>query len=970
MHALKHINLVAHDNDLLSIVSKDVVHQAKYLLPNLRRITIFLPKQYSQAILRNIIVEDASKQGIDAVLLPNITTLKQWVHEHIGYKKPFLSQYARELILVDAIKQQSDLFSNANPWSIANELLTLFDEMLLNDVQPTEFNRFYKHKNTDLTHALLHESDLIKLLWQAWREQIQHENYIDPNEAYAQTLKTLKLDNENIFYCVALNKLAKLEINFIYKLSEQSNLSFYTYASDKELSCHTDVWLKKYIDDSTDIKFIESTSNSPFSKLISQAFNNKAMCIKHRAEYFAEKYSKQSLNNVLKIYKSNRFEQHAKAIDIQVRLWIHENIKNVGVVTTDRKLIRRLRALLEHANVTVNDPAGWALATTSAAVVVEWWLQIAEENYPAKQFIALTRSPFFPVKDAKLHLQSINFFEKEVVLRHKLKNGLTRYRKRIEKLHEYNEHQDEKIDENIFEYLLLLLDTFETSLQILAKIQHGKNYPLHRFISELINSLKPIGLYTKLKNDDAGTQIIDLLEAQATQFKLIDNNMNWPECRRFIARILDQQNFKPSFYLNDNRSRLTFCSLEQSHLQNFDALIIASVDKNSFPSTSNHYVFFNEQVRRECSIPTWRDERARQLHQFRCLLDSAPRILITVQTEKNGEIIQPSPWLEAIETFYKMAYKASLNNHELEFLVNQNSSNVIHTSEIPVTKTTQQPNPVLIDDLIPTKISISQYQSLVNCPYQYFALSCLQLSPTDELQEELSKADFGSLVHESIHAFFVDIPILPGPFTEKVSVHNRIEAEELLQLISEKVFSNVSSENDFDNELWLTRWKHLIPHFIDWEIKQQIKHIPKRHEIKVKVDINQSFEVFGRLDRVDSATEGDVIIDYKTGQAASKKSITNGEQVQLPMYAVLNDYANQTQTNQVEFVSIGNKNSVKSTATIHGDELDQLKKQHLERLQEFFHSLNNNIPFSALANDETCQRCDVFGVCRKPYWSH
>ena len=43
-------------------------------------------------------------------------------------------------------------------------------------------------------------------------------------------------------------------------------------------------------------------------------------------------------------------------------------------MTTDRKLVRRLRAVLEHANIAVNDAAGWALATTSAAVVIEWWL--------------------------------------------------------------------------------------------------------------------------------------------------------------------------------------------------------------------------------------------------------------------------------------------------------------------------------------------------------------------------------------------------------------------------------------------------------------------------------------------------------------------------------------------------------------------------------------------------------------------
>ncbi|MEM7401646.1 MAG: PD-(D/E)XK nuclease family protein [Pseudomonadota bacterium] len=969
MHALKQISLVAHDNDILRIVSNEVVNQAKHMLPDLRRITIFLPKQYSQTLLRDFIVEEASKYGKDAVLLPNICTLKNWVHEQADQKKPYLSQYARELILVDAVKQQPDLFSSANPWSIANELLTLFDEMLLNDVQPNDFNNFYDKSNTELSHALLHESDLIKILWQAWREQIQHENYTDPIEIYAQSLKNLMPESNAHFYCVALNKLSKLEHDLIYELSEGSNLSFYAYASGETLSCYTDAWLTGYIDDNTDTTFIKSIESSHFSSFMNQVFDNNDTSIKYRAERFAENFPNQELNNFFSIYKSNRFEQHCKAIDIQIRLWINENIQNIGVVTTDRKLIRRLRALLEHANVAVNDPAGWALSTTSAAVVLQWWLEIIENSYTAKQFIALTRSPFFPITDAKLHQQSINYFEKEVVLRQKVQHGLSHYRTRIEILFENNERHNERIDENIFQYLLSLLNIFESSAQLLSKLRKGNKYPLHRFISELINSLKPIGLYTKLNNDAAGTQIIDLLEKQAAQFKLIDNNINWSECRRFIARILDQQNFKPSSISNDNSPSITFCSLEQSYLQKFDTLIIASVDKNSFPSTNNHYVFFNEQVRRECSIPTWHDERAKQLHQFRCLLDSAPRILITVQTEKNGEIVLPSPWLEAIETFYKMAFSSTLKNHELEYLVDLNTTSVLHTTRNPSIRESKQPNPVLIDELIPSEISISQYQSLVNCPYQYYALSCLKLSPTEELQEELSKADFGSLVHESIHAFFVNVPALPGPFTTNVNISNRNEAEEMLQLISKKVFKNASNENEFDTKLWLARWSNLIPHFIDWEIKQQSKQAPKKHEIKVNANINQSFEAVGRIDRVDSSAKGDVIIDYKTGQTASKKSIINGEQVQLPMYAVLNDNDSQTKSHQVEFVAIGGNNSVKSTATIFGDELDQLKKHHLERLTEFFISIKNNIPFTALANEETCQRCDAFGICRRPYWS-
>lgn len=962
MHTLNNIELVHYSQDILRLVSREIAKHTTDLLPNLSNVVIFLPNQLSQTTLRENILREISKLGHDAVIPPTLTTLRQWVRSKHQVSKPMLSQYARELILVDAVKQQPDLFSSANPWGIANELLSLFDAMLLNDIKPTEFNNYYQVEKKDVSHALLHESELVKLLWEAWLLQISDEEYIDPIQTYSHALNNVNTSENELFYCIGLDQLSKLECNFLNRVEQHSKLFFYAYASNIDCSTRGDDWLTKYINADTQLNYHSNESSTPYSALFDSVFSDNELNIKQRAESFADNHA-DPLKAHLSIYKDNSFEQHTKAIDIQIRIWLNENKQNIGVVTTDRKLARRLRAVLEHANISVNDAAGWALATTSAAVVVEWWLQLVEERYPAKQLLALANSPFFPIEDNDLHEKAINVFEKKIILALNLHSGLHRYRDAIEKI----QARSKTIDQSIFDYLTTLLDKFETSAQLLAKLHNKKTYPLHRFIHELLSSLKPIGIYTTLNNDDAGKQIIDLFEDQIAHFKLIDNKMSWSESRRFMSRIFDQQNYKPP----TSKNSVTFCSLEQSRLQSFDALVIASMDKNNFPGTTNNYVFFNEQVRTELKIPTWRDDHSRHLHQFRSLLDCSENILITVQTENNGEKTTPSPWLEAIETFYFMAYNHSLLNSDLEYLVAQDSTNVTQISEIPFPTQSVQPSPVLIPGLKPENISISQYQSLINCPYQYFTLSCLKLSQTNELKEELGKADFGSLVHHSIHAFFTNIDYLPGPFNNKVTTHNRDEAEEMLNLISKQAFSqstNMESNDGFNNELWLQRWLNLIPKFIDWEIKRQTSHTPHNHEAAKKLNINDSSQIHGRLDRVDKFADGFSIIDYKTGMTPTKKSIIAGEQVQLPMYALLNESNTDEKTSQVEFVAIGDNNTVKSIAMIKDNQLDSLKSEHLHRLQTFFRSLNQDIPFTALASDETCERCEAFGVCRKSFW--
>ena len=469
MHALSNIELVHYSQDILELVSRKIVKHTTDLLPNLSNVVIFLPNQLSQTTLRENILKEVSKQGHDAVFPPTLTTLRQWVCSKHQFSKTRLSQYARELILVDAVKQQPDLFSNANPWGIANELLSLFDAMLLNDVKPSEFSNYYQGKNQDVSHALLHESDLEKFLWEAWLLQISDEEYIDPILTYSHALNNVNASENKLFYCVGLDQLSKLECNFLNRVEQHAELFFYAYASNIDCPTRSDLWLKKYINADTQINYHSKKSRTSYSTLFDSVFSDNELNIKQRAESFANNHT-DPLKGRLSIYKNNNFEQHTKAIDIQIRIWLNENKQNIGVVTTDRKLVRRLRAVLEHANISVNDAAGWALATTSAAVVVEWWLQLVEQRYPAKQLLALANSPFFPIQDNDLHEEAINVFEKEIILALNLHNGIHRYRDAIDKI----QARSKTIDQSVFEYLTALLDKFETSAQATNQIAQQK----------------------------------------------------------------------------------------------------------------------------------------------------------------------------------------------------------------------------------------------------------------------------------------------------------------------------------------------------------------------------------------------------------------------------------------------------------------------------------------------------------------
>lgn len=949
----------------MDAVCEDLLKRCSHLLPNLHDVIIFLPGVLTFKPLRENLIRHAAGHGHESLILPVFTTLRDWVLSHCPPDKPLLSQYARELVLVDAIKQRPGIFSDASPWMIASELLTFFDAMQRNNVTADRLQSHFSEYQPDASRMLSQEAEMVTVLWAAWQQQLSRENLLDPVAAYVRATDKIVPSRHNVYYVVDLNEFAECELLLLEKIEEHAPLHVFLHGSGATCASRADLAIKNLVIPKTNTSPRSDEVTPPYSAFLDEAFSDDEKKITQRAEKFHGIHPDSPAAQRLKIYKSSSFEHHAKAIDVTIRRYLHEDKRNIGIVTGDRKLARRLSALLKHANVEINDLSGWALATTSTAVIVELWLQIIEENYSAKPLLALLRSPFFPVSTARdTHDDAVNFFEKDLVLALGLKDGLDRYQSAIQRSRGHRKgarHCD---------YLHDLLHRLETATATLAELQRGKPAPLHHFLKALLVGIQTFGIYDLLKVDDAGAQLIELLETQATHLKKIDNTMKWLECRRFLARILDQQDYKPP---SSSAAKITLFSLEQSRLLQFDALIIASVDKNHFPGNPDSYIFFNERVRTELNVPTHFDKHAIHLHLFRRLLKAAPEVLITFQNERDGEKNASSPWLQIIETFHRMAYGKDLLDMELQQLVARADTSVICPQQrIPMPSPSSRPAPALTEGLKPDSISISQYQALMNCPYQFFTRACLKLYKTEELKEALGKDDFGSLVHECIEAFFKDKPSTPGPFTQKVTADDRHAAEDMLATISKHVFAR-HPESGFNKQLWLQRWLALIPHYIDWEIRrQQDNYTPHAHEITLKEDITPSASMRGRVDRIDRIEHDDTgndtdtnyaIIDYKTGYTPSKKDIAAGEQIQLPAYALLKENCKR-----VEYVSIGKNDTVKTEAAFEGTQLEKLVDEHNKRLTEFFKALDDNPRFTALAEDDVCDWCEAKGLCRKDYW--
>ena len=331
-------------------------------------------------------------------------------------------------------------------------------------------------------------------------------------------------------------------------------------------------------------------------------------------------------------------------------------------------------------------------------------------------------------------------------------------------------------------------------------------------------------------------------------------------------------------------------SFAESRLYRFDALIIAGALHEHLPGQPALAPFFNDGVRQQLGLPTLAKRLAIQFYDFRRLLEAAPQILITLHRERDGEQLAPSPWVEQLRAFHRLAYGDALHDTQLERLARMRDIEVVD-------RRAPRPAPSVMASVIPSSayfpdaLSATAHQRLINCPYQFYCTEILGLAPEEEVREEIEKADYGSYVHRILQAFHAGVPGLPGPWRGPLAMEHLASASTLMQEITETVFAP-DLRRSYLVRGWLYRWLESLPAYFAWQAKREVHWQIEAAEIRKESKIGDGdvcLTLTGRIDRLDRSRDGYAITDYKTGALPSREDVLNGEQVQLTHYALLCD---------------------------------------------------------------------------------
>ncbi len=914
--------------------------------------------------LRACLLAAAERHGHPALLGPHLHDLPGLVRHFTPPSGPTLGAGARELLLVDALRQHPDLFNRANPWALAESLAHLFDELTLattplEDDEGTLQQRLEHAYGTQSLH-LEREARLIHTLWQAYRRQLQHEGQLDDTGDYARRLTRLpeRIPDDIPLLLLADPRWHGAERRAVAALLRRRHSTLFIIGERHDTRPgQPEAAVSRLLADLLPHPPPPAEAPAgPTGRLLHACYQIHPEPLAQRARQLKDTLPRSPLSGHTAILQARDVEQQARAAALQLCDWHHQGLRHLGVVTEDRRLARRLRALLERHGLTLRDRSGWALSTSAAASAIERLLQCLEEDYPHQALLDLLKSPFFAPEDPdarKQHSAQVHRLERDIIQRENIARGLQRYLRALDAREQRAEHPLN------YQALRRLLQRLEQHTRALRTLTRGGEHPAAHHIDTLRTTLARLEMEEKLARDPAGARLLEELDDLAQAARRQPLRLHWHEFRAWLGRTLERYNFIPP-----GPGDVTLLNFAHSSHHRFDALVICGLDRRHRPGHRDT-PFFNRRVRLELGLGDPDAPQDLALHQFRVLLEAAPRLLLTSAPE-DPETPDPDPWLERLQRFHHHAYGDDLHPHTLAHWAARPYP--AHPGPPPPAPPEGPPCPR--PRHLPRSLGAYAHQRLIDCPYRFHAGEILRLAAPEPVRETLAKNDYGNLVHRCLQAFHSGLPGLPGPYRGPWDEAHTQDATALLERISQAVFEPELRDH-FAHRDWLQRWRRRIPHYIRWQIQRARHWRIHRSEQRSEIPLPElPLTLTGRIDRIDHDGHRQALIDYKTGTPPRKDDVAQGEDIQLIHYALLAPQTSEALYLHLDHRDNGGEPGIRETVHLDEDQLNPLRNAVEQRLNAIFHTLqrgDSGLP--AWSEENTCRHCPYPGLCRRAQWA-
>lgn len=614
-------------------------------------------------------------------------------------------------------------------------------------------------------------------------------------------------------------------------------------------------------------------------------------------------------------------EQEALAAAAAVLEALEQGLHPVALVAEDRRLLRRIRALLERQPVVLADESGWILSTTRPAAHLMAVLRATRPGASADAHLDALKADAAPadsrwIDPLELHWRGLRPTGQAD---ERLQQALDRWRLTQARWSAFGAIGARSLAGWLDALRGLLLDAPSAG----------------RWRAEATAR----SVWQALRLDSASArEDVDALTLDLDEF------IAWVD-----AALSSGQHIEA---VDREGAQVIITPLARAILRPFAAVILAGADERTLGAAPPAPALLGDALLRAIGCPDRADRARRAAWGFAHLLRQ-PGVQLLRRLAEGDEHLGPSPWILQLQLARHrrgwprlMEAPVSLPQRELQ------------------PRGVAPPRPSAAGAL-PASLSASGLEALRTCPYRFFARSVLRLGETDELDADPGKRDFGTLLHAVLQRFH-DQRAAPGLVAD--------ETRQLLQLADE-----VATEAGLAGPAMLP-FRAGLPAFaqryLAWLGRRDAEGWTysagelEREAEPAALAGPPALKLKGRIDRLDRLRGGTwQVIDYKTGAVGMLKDKLKQpfEDTQLAFYAAQLREADPGHADlRASYLALDEREGIVELA--HPD-VSASADALLGGLAGEWQRLAQGEPLLALGEGAACEFCEARGLCRRDHWA-
>jgi ATP-dependent helicase/nuclease subunit B len=601
-------------------------------------------------------------------------------------------------------------------------------------------------------------------------------------------------------------------------------------------------------------------------------------------------------------------EGEAQAATLAVLTALDHGHTPIALIAQDRLVVRRIRALLDRAQVGLRDETGWALSTTRSAARMMALLRAAD---PARG------------RDAALDWLKAEMGDDPAL-------------QRLEAAWRRGSAPDPAARA-----------LWQATLAGLQPLRFSGHRSLSAWLSALAAAAPK--LLAALGEDAAGRPLRAAmhLDGQAStpawQAAAESTRLDFAAFTSWVDATLAAANFVPP---SEAAAPVVITPLASAMLRPFAAIVMPGCDQQHLGAATLTTSLLPDALLSNLGLPSAGEQRERERLAFAHLL-RLPRLTLLRRHSDAGELLVQSPLVE-------LAWQARrrLQRPAPDEVVAPLPLRQIVPSPIA------RPAPSAAQAL-PDRLSASSVEALRTCPYRFFALTLLGLKQSPELDALLEKRDYGTWLHGVLLRFHAERPARGAASSDAARLRAAADDEQAaLALDAAQLLPfRVAFERFVTNYL---EWLHARD-AEGWQYEAGELALRRDDAALAGVVLD------GRVDRIDvhAASDTRELIDYKTGsvQALRDKVADPLEDTQLAFYAALLGTA---QPVRAIYLSLDER---KPPLAIEHPDVAASATMLVQGLADDLAQLRGGAGMPALGEGAVCDYCEARGLCRRDHWA-